>query len=679
MADGRYWDAMALLRQEGSRLIAPFVAPGVVSCAPSVDIRRGDNTYSMYCTGPALTFNVAGSGAAEHSYCFPQDYFHWCQLYLRTALRNKPAGNDSVRERVLWVLDVWAHLVYGLLALNIDLRSGVHLAGAPTDNWLIPSGPGRSSPSSWSHPVYGPFRGAQAARYRSNEFLRTSQQPTLRTSAQNEWRTAVMMPTPFFELPFDWISQLGAGGVEKDLFPLWAIFYSGVLPWEEGGLRLQSDGGKDSAEILAAQNSQDYALMQGLRQWRIWCLQDWGPRPTRQETPLGVGARAWDDWWPLNMGRRNDSRTLSQYMVRVANESDRLRLVPSTPARLYPTFQVAFEDIGALVNPFLSLNYATALQQHMALWAAASVRSMPRSSIPTAITWTDSNDIVKAHADAVQRRAELAVTNPRMVREQDLAAGNREGALEQASQDVLFEGVSIGGSQVIPPLGDLILSNPLLAPFVAPLQRVMLELVQAVGAATGGAPTWALIPHPFVRTLTAAGWNTLADGSTVDVIPKLIVAVVTIEVATGIDMGVYSGPWQRAQSVAATSCRVVNDAEGNFVRQCDVPTAAQAADAAAFTQRVRTRCRALFDRQRMLSAYSSCLTDADYPAFEAVCAQMLHGQPPYALDVIAPEVYFEPWAAEVTRGRNCRSQGSLWASFVTGFVQRGNPLQIFKR
>ncbi len=666
----QYWAAMAPLRQQGSYLTPAFVAPSVLSCTPSVDIRRGDNPYWQYCVSPALLFDLPGTGASELGYCFTKPYFQWIQRYLQAALRNKPPLSASAQARVLWVLDVWAHTVYGLLALNVDLRSGLNRVGPAVDNWLFSVGRASASRVGSSlHPVYQPFWGAQSAQMRSNELLRSTERPTLRANQQGEWNDAVLMPTPFFELPFDWISSLNPN--VKTANPLWSTFYSGVLPWERNGLRLMSRGNKDAGDLRAA--TTNVALRQGVYQWRMMCLQDWGSPSYGRETPLGTGSAAWQNWWPRGMGRRGDTVTLTQYIrsVHYQQRGSKLQLVPGSPAKLYPTFDVAFEGISRLVRPLVQLDYDEALKTHVALWSVASTR-VSRQGFP-AVTFTDSNDLVKAHADAVQARAEAAITNPRLVRQADLASGRREGALEEAANDLFFEGVSIGGKQVIPPLHDAIVENPILKPWVAAFQRLFTVVVRLVGTATGGAPQWPLIPHPFVRSLNAAGWNTVADGSTLDVLPKIVVAIGNIEVATQIDMGVYVGGWQPGGAAESERdperCRVViSESSGDFVTQCDDVPASVSAVTTPPSNLEAVACRAQFEEGRAESAYRDCIPDDAYPLYEMMCVAAVRGH--------APMMEFEQWAQQLAQSQQCKS-GTLWSAFVSGFRQRGNPLAAF--
>lgn len=678
----QYWDAMAALRDEGQRLRVSFLAPTVSTCAPSVNIRDGDNAYWQYCVSPILFFNVAGSGQSELSYCFQLAYFQWAQRYLREALRRKPPAGASTRARVLWTLDVWSHLVYGLLALNVDLRSGVNRVGPPTDNWLSSQATGRTARTQsggWAHPVYVPFRAAQQARVRSNELLRSTERSTMRNEQMAEWREAVMMPTPFWELPFDWISNLDPSGAVKDQNPLWATLYNGVMPWAQNGVRVLSYGSKDAAELRAALNNQ--ALYHATLQWRMMCLQDWGAARFGRETPLGGGSRAWLDWWPLSMGTRHSSPTLSAY-IRSVHYSERGKLVmrSGSPARLYPTFAVAFNSIDSLVGPFLSMNYSQALKLQTALWAQAAVRT--NRGLP-AVTYTDSNDYVRAHADAVQARAETAITNPRVVRDVDLATGHEEGAVEEATNDLFFDGVSIGGQEVIPPLYDFIAENPVVKPWLAAFQRIFTEIVRAVGAATGGAPTWPLIPHPFVRSLQAAGWNAAADGSSVDVIAKITVAIKNIEVATNIDMGVYVGEWQPSSAARTTvhdpaRCRVVvHPTSGDFVTQCDDDQARpqqQAPPGGIFDRPVSNleaaACRSQFDIGIAKSPYRHCIGEADYPAFGLLCVSVIRGG--------TPPTTFDEWAEQMAKLKGCKP-ATFWSEFIKGFKQRGNPIATFRR
>jgi len=52
-------------------------------------------------------------------YIFPRDFFLATQIYVATALNNKPAGTASVRDKALWAIDVMSNINQGLLATNL--------------------------------------------------------------------------------------------------------------------------------------------------------------------------------------------------------------------------------------------------------------------------------------------------------------------------------------------------------------------------------------------------------------------------------------------------------------------------------------------------------------------------------------------------------------------------------
>lgn len=625
---------MAPLREAGLSLLSPFLAPRVSSCSPGVAIRHGDNAYWMYCASPQLFFDVAGSGSAELGYCFPQAYFLWTQNYVREALRYKPS-TGSAKAKVLWALDVWSHIVYGLLSLNIDLRSGM-LYQPGVDNYFAPA-QGRGITTHWAHPVYRAFRDAQYHRIKQNvQFLKVSEKPTLRTEQEKEWADSVMMPTPFFELPFDWISQLDT--TAKDPNQLWDLFYSAVLPWEVDGLRLLSESGKDSAEVSAALAQNDAPLVQGLYQWRLWSLQDWSSRPRYVTTPLGNSAGDWDAWWPLDMGVRNDTVTLGTYIQRVANERGLLTWRSATVSRLYPTLQVTLENMEGLTTPFLKLSYAGALKQHVALWTGKTVEQ--NSFGYAAITSTDSNALIKGQADLVQAQTEAATNmcgNPTQAQQ-----------MQSASPEV----------QKLSTRVQTMTCNSPARPLLDQLGKLMNKLVVAVGAATGGAPQWPILPNPFVRSLSDPAWNTEASGPTAATVARIFYAIKNIEVATGIDMGFYAEEWQPGSAAPTRQCSVVFDVDGNPHSKCEDVGGDSGWGAVAILA-----CRAAFDK--FSKKYRGCLTELDYPAFEQACLV----RDPSAM---TPEAFFDAWAREVLLNRACTSQ-SLWGAFVSGFAQRGNP------
>jgi len=52
-------------------------------------------------------------------YIFPRDFFLMSQMYVATALNNKPANSASVKDKALWAIDVMSAINNGLLATNL--------------------------------------------------------------------------------------------------------------------------------------------------------------------------------------------------------------------------------------------------------------------------------------------------------------------------------------------------------------------------------------------------------------------------------------------------------------------------------------------------------------------------------------------------------------------------------
>lgn len=482
-------------------LLGPMSQVELKRCSAG-NLSGSDDVYLTRCPYPWIEVAAAPT-AATARILFPKDYFDWCKQYVTTAIRNQPSTTASAKARVLWALDLMTHVCEALISLNIpvapSVRSGRSSATA--------SFSGEQMLAPFTSAIAGFARNVELAR--SNVYLQYRDNPRFKEEVQR----ATTMPAPFAMLPLQWI---GRGIMSKDTDPIYERIYRGLVPMAgEGHYALQSVGGKDGVELLNAIRSADAPMIQGILQWRLWCVRD------------GIGVPAGMDVHknPLGWGPSNNQKTLAQvidHATRSEKQTPELVYgVVNSVGRLYPNFAYAFNGIEHIAQQLTAMGYEATIKRHVTAWigdalpradeAGRPAKDARGYDVPQPVSYTDHKLIREGNAAAATAAARSAAANPKC-----------EGSNQRLCQQSLR-------------IRQLVMNSPLVPVYKA-MMAIGDKLTQLIGGAVGVGSAVYPVEQPFVRSFSDGSCSTVPNGSSTVLVPRILASIGVLEELTGLDL-----------------------------------------------------------------------------------------------------------------------------------------------
>ncbi len=635
-----YWNKLAAIR--AAQPVTSAVGYGVKVC--NAGDLSGDAIYTYRCPGAWLEY--AGTpNAATAQLVFPRDYSAWVKNYLRQALSSRPNSAASAEFRVVWALDVWAHVNYALFALPLPWSDifGEGIGAVP--EIALPSVVFTGGPRS--------LTGENAAGTAwSNEKAAIASSSSVK-SIKDAAAASRLNPAPFSELALKWCR---APGSRSRFFqrpnPLWPLLLAAVQPWSAAWSTnwIGSRGNKDSGDVARWKN--DPVMLRATMQWRLWSAQDWGY--------IGYSDSAVDpSYWPDGMGKADAVAALGAYITHVKGEATAGKIT-FRGTQAYPNLAFGLESVSTYASKILSLDFDTVISAHLGAWLT---QSAPRVNADGSLairsdglmarqplTRTDYADYFRGLRKAISDRMRLALSNPALA-----CAPSDSRCLEAAKQGAKVQAA--------------IQSSPL-APVQNLMQRIADKLVVLIGAAVGGGyePVF-VIRDPFSRTFNGYGYRLVADGSMADVFFRVAFAV---EDYKGLLAGLFSGQIVQAARVQRGNCKVhwtrsqlaCEICEGEPLPACaaDVPgLAAPAQSGWSFAE----ACDYDWIAVSKTSPYAAKLDDMARLMHRHLCTQLLS-------DKMTQAQYDATWALYL-KGRFGRPS-NLFSALVRGFLHSSNPL-----
>ena len=704
----KYWNAMRALRDSQPIVQGPR---GTVQVC-NADLGGSDDTYGMRCPAPWLAYDVAPSNAAVQL-CFPIDYFNWCKRYINEALRQEPPISASAEARVVWTLDVWAHVSYALFALNVnwsaqnEMRLKNGLAPSISVGWLLDLLHGSGS--------LGPDM--QAAR--DAEYQRALKAGG-NTYTLEQYRVAEIVSTvSFSSLPVDWVHSYFARGSTKTPNPLWTLLLDTVQPWSSNWSRnwLTSKGNKDASDVAAYANEPPLAT--AVMQWRLLSARDFESSAISKVT------------------RYNGLPRLSEYITAVSRQPqgatvtfEGLGTIVAVPTHAWGVLSVkghaaallaldykatitrAFTAHAEYSKPkFTAAGLPMTVDQALAAVGLPPLSATPAYARPPQlrylsgsefaeqfVTPADWRDLWKGEKDRVTARIQAGIIDPRSECGSDVACQKAVEAsqeLERRIEDIPLYGQLMGGMRALASL-----------------------LVGIVGGAIGaGYYPFRPLEAPVARTLTAVGWSLASDGSTADIWKRWGIAAANY---ASVIPGLFTTAWPstsngrllapRKPTGACVTESVSVGGDQVFCTVCkDAPMPACAkhmpayaavyepAKLPALTVARNTAATSVVDSCNALALqwaldnpqYSDCVTPADLPMWQQICRAV-------SLKQLTIEAGVAMWAQYVVNVKACglrpkelpsvpsvpsgpgtrpSEPGTLWSVLTDGVVHGVNPLR----
>lgn len=504
--------------------------------------------------------------------CYPFLYFEWVKARLRKKLSTPPTSSASATDKVVWALDVWAHVQYALFALNIPMEHvrgrGTRLGAKPptykVSGYKAPHGTGvpKGLNASWEgtvphwgpgtagplrpvsppQPIFERFRQAINAFYDDiawevgRERTRVAQaagSPDYKRRVED----APVMPAPFMSMVQFWT-------MDNHDSNLWDIVATKCLPWMERGMMLPSYGGKDAAEWASAGSA---ARERALMDWRLWSLRDFYPWKRRgawvKEKNQGFSSdfiKA--DWMPLGMGRIDNMATLSDYIARVSRQHAEAT-VHYTDGALYPTLQYVIQSgLPALANLVIGTDYQQTIRQHvtqwfeanrpkideegnLAKWPAGSGVGVVGQPMPIGLAQTEWADAYSRRIDLEQalNAAQAHAKTQGSPKEKCAGEDNRKLCEQVAGFVYAFK-----DWPYFKQMDD----------WLKGVQHFLIKNFDSAVGSTGYFPFFP-IPQPFTRSEPSAPYATTVEGPTAEIGERVFKAVSAIELT----LGLHVAPW----------------------------------------------------------------------------------------------------------------------------------------
>lgn len=494
-----------------NRQLAAMGTPdGLLAPAANVELKRcsagslsgSDDKYLTRCPYPWVEV-LAQPNATTAKILFPKAYFDWCKQYVFHASRNKPLQSASPLAKVLWALDIMTHVNYALIALNIPIAPSARAGRSPSQATTLGAF------------ILSPFTAAIDAHRRTLELARSNvyRQYVDNPRFEGEVRAATMMPSPFWMLPLQWI---GRGVVSKNPDPIYERIYRGVVPMAgQAGYSVASVGNKDAVEAIAALGAGDKPILNGILQWRLWCVRD------GVAVPQGMDVKA----NPLGWGPSNAQKTLGYMVSHVAySEKQEPELVYSVEGglgRLFPNFAYAYRSIEHLALQLQSMSFEATVKRHVTMWigdalprADSSGRPLKDSrgyDVPQPVSYTDHRKIREGNAAQATADARAAAANPKC------------------------EGDNVRLCQQSLRIRQLVMNSPAL-PIYKAMMAIGDKLTAMIGAAVGVGAAVYPVEQPFVRTFADPAVSTLPNGPSTVLVPRVLASIGVLEELTGLDL-----------------------------------------------------------------------------------------------------------------------------------------------
>jgi hypothetical protein len=680
----KYWNAMQAFRERQPIVAGP---KGTVQVC-NADVGNSDDVYSQRCPAPWLEFNVAPTSATAQL-CFPIDYFNWCKLYINEALRQQPSVGASAEARVVWTLDVWAHVTYAQFALNLNwsAEGGGWVSISQHDSPFAPAGKRFVSPT-LNRGVASTT--SATALVESFGLLAWDQLQGLRSAKDSavarEKQDGTLVWPAFATLPILWVGDYYARASTKASNPAWRLLLDTVQPWSSNWSRnwIPSYRQKDAAEV-AAYASEPVMLM-ALMQWRMFAARDFSAG--------GAG-----------------EPTLFQYITQVSRQSTMSR-VEFIGSAAVPTHVWSENIVAAYAAALLKLDYKLTIGRayiaHAAAFApkvTADGRLMTVDEDNTAngrpilgagksaqvwsekgddlalqfVTFADYRDILKGEKAKATARAQAAIKSP--------------GA-NCAANDVACQEAAKGYGAIMAEAAKV----PVYGPYVAAMQHFAGVLISLVGGAIGaGSFPFSPLNSPAARTLVAPGWSFAPNGSTVDVWIRWAQAVASYETAIpGLFSVAPTTPRKASGTCVTYGIRIKGEAAWcTICKDKALPTcAAYVPEYAALATpktppllaarnaapaSMSTTCDQLAVKWALENPqYADCITVADLPMWQQICRAV-------GLKQMTVEAGITMWAQYVVSVKGCglrlpppkTPRRTATRGFVDAVIVPFNPLRLF--
>lgn len=687
----KYWNAMQRLRDSQPVVTGPKGT--IVSC--KADLSGSDDTYGIRCPAPWLAYNVQPSSSSVQL-CFPIDYFHWCKLYINEALRQRPGMAASAEARVVWTLDVWAHVSYALFALNVnwsaqdETRLQRGLAPSVEVAWLLAALGGSGDVLRWLQ-LAKDAAVASAVRQGGN------------ANILEKYKTAEIQPVVGFgSLPVfpSWVGSYFARGGTKTPNPLWTLLLDTVQPWSSNWSRnwLTSKGNKDAADVAAY--ASDPPLAMATMQWRLLSARDFESSARSKYTLY------------------NGLPRLSQYIAAVSRQpqAKTVSFEGSTTIVAVPTHAWAMDIVQGFAGVLLGLNYketiTRALEAHRKysepkLTATGALMTVAESAAksglppPTKVPGDSLGEVFLTPGDWRRRWAgEVNKLQAPSIAWPDAAQCN---SLSGTAKDTCKQGVIAAQAAY-----SAMYAVPIYGQVAAAALAVMDKLIQASGlpmaVGGGGYDPFRPLEAPVARTLTASGWSLASDGSTLDVWARWAMAAANY---SSVIPGLFTSGKVANNAVkgACTTYPVNIRGEDSWCKVCkDQPLPACAAYVPEYAAQMTAKVPVLAAARDTASSdivascdqlavawalenpqYADCITAADLPMWQQICRAVSLKQltveagmsmwAQYVVNVKGCGVRLPPSLAPPAPGTPLQEPGTLWSVLTDGVVHGVNPLR----
>jgi hypothetical protein len=554
-----YWNASKLVREEGRKYVfGKSLKERTVSCDASKQLLGSDMTWMQLCGNldGQLLYGLPADAADVNGAVFPRDFYLWCQRYVAFARMNKPGANASTLAKLCWTLDVLSMVTYGVAALNlvIFVEDGGHTGRVIDDFFRSRLLPLNSGGTTYVD-AYN-----KALSYLSQVPAAVSFNDQKALAARFNYKAGsspAVAAIPLLPVPYMKRAAQPTHTSHMPELPLRASFNTNVRPWVGKTFGVAAS---DKGDFSTAAGNEP--VQRAIQQWALW-------RWSQGAVPSS---------WYLATDAKGAMKPFLAYAAAVAADSGERAGVPAvfdpTTLVFWPTFATLYN--GSLLNGvgyidgyldyFVKLEYDVVTKLAAAIWMAQMTPQLPSSPIMV----TTGTKVVKASdACGADSARALMVTNPVTFGDRlALEKGDRKAAVAamkaamanpgtQAKTDTARQAVKAYGA----------ISSYTKLPPVAAFQKLvnlgMTALVNKLGAAIGFNPCdppYVVIPAMFTQSIDAAHWRMVPDGSTGDVLARMVEAMINYEHVAKIDFGLYDDTW--TENVAATVATDIRNSQG---------------------------------------------------------------------------------------------------------------------
>jgi hypothetical protein len=524
----QYWNAMVPLRQSSPVFGA---APMTVRvCDAKIE---GDDAYYNRCPQAWVDLQAPAATRQALDLAFPAGWFSYCQRYLTAALGYKPSSSSSSEFKVLWALDVWTHVHYGLFALNVNWSAKSPLYGdsALHQGSYLPQGQALAALGLLldgdAKVVSFELESARTAEISASE--RRGGNETI-LAAQKAAKLSVF-PMPFVHTLIHWCNFSYTRG-PKHSNKLWPRLVQALQPWRSDfstlfQRHLPSKGGKDSADL--AMYAADPPLLYAAMQWRLFSVLDlndqWPVNYKQGARVRGPGLGVMDSTVPLSrfLAAQVGSRTGSVVYVAAGTSSAWFATLDYQLGRLVGLAgQIINADYRVLLSRYLKAYVEAHVPPVNALGVGLTNRQLVAARGKNAIaitpddrlargplTYVDWRKIWNGYLAELTRDAQEAMRNPSRV------CDRLSGAARTSCSAGYAKAASGARSKL---------------PLASMFDGIGSYLVGVLGAAVGVYDDpYYVLESPFARALTVLELRFATDCSTVEFGARLGVAMATAE------------------------------------------------------------------------------------------------------------------------------------------------------